>query len=58
VKTCGDGEAAPSEAVDISAAWIMEDVEAVAKSFGVESRKLLRDTLESLRAEAALLDLG
>ncbi|HVB34270.1 MAG TPA: hypothetical protein VNJ52_07880 [Patescibacteria group bacterium] len=56
-KACGDDEAVTSRAVDISVAWVMEDVEAVAESLGVELGELLRDILERLKEEAALLGL-
>lgn len=51
-KSCGDYEDISSQAADTLAAWVAEDMKAVATSFGVSPTKLLEATLERLRSDA------
>lgn len=56
--SCGSEENNLSEAIDLLAVWVLEDVDAVAKSFGVRLTTLLDELQDRVRAEAPLFELG
>lgn len=55
---CNNDEGDCSEAVDLLTVWVLEDVNAVAKSFGVGLTTLLDKLQDRVRAEAPLFELG
>ena len=52
LKSCRSDESDYSEAIDLLAVWILEDINAVAKSFGVELTGILKDTLDRVQTGA------
>lgn len=49
-KSCGSDET--SQAIDILALWIVEDINAVAKSFHIETMVILNAVLDRVQSEA------
>jgi len=53
-KSCGGEEPGYSEAIDLLTCWILEDIDAVAKSFDMELSSVLEAALRQVRSEAPL----
>lgn len=51
-KSCGTDET--SEAIDLLAIWILEDINTVARSFGIETMDILKAVLDRVQSEAPL----
>lgn len=52
LKSCGSEGKGYSEAIDLLVVWVLEDIEAVANSLGIELRSILKDALERVQSEA------
>lgn len=48
--SCGGNESAYAEAIDLLATWILEDIRAVANSFGVEMTRIREDALARVKS--------
>jgi hypothetical protein len=55
-ESCGSVESGYDEAIDLLAAWIVEDSEAVANSFDTDPATVLKDALRRTRSEIVSLE--
>lgn len=53
VKSCGKDESGYPEAVGLLAVWILEDIQAIAESYGVERTSLIQDVLDRVQRDVA-----